>query len=254
MARKLTLETQVRNALVEEQAQELLQQFQSPESIERIKNLTQRAINELVNSIISAAESSEPLEEEEKEEMRKELTESIAPKAYESCCSPKELRKLAYLSARSCYRSTKQIRRLLKKHFASLKADGEIEQGILEDVEEGYEDLFKYGKIKDKMVKELAEIAREEGIEVATQKQTRYAIIRKMFPKPEQYREVLQGAMRGIQDCFKNGQERMMCDGAAGRIIAGMYGEGERLIREATETTGTSEENYLEKTIREIYG
>lgn len=246
------LETQVRKALIEQRADELVRYAsENPE----YKSMTTELVKTMMDSVIgSRASVFGDIDEEEMAEMRQEYQKEVLPQIEAQFDNPDQLRQTMYEQARNQYMSVRQLKAKLRPHFADLREDDEIGEDVVAGYEGTYEGLFEFVRTNDKIVRKLAKVAETEGVDKATQKETRYDIIREMFPTPKEYRAFTQRGMEAVRNFYQQAQSALMADGEMGQDLGGMFGAMRKVIEKAREMAQKIQGNYLEKTIQEIYG
>jgi hypothetical protein len=246
------LETKVRKALIDQKTDELVRYAsENPE----YKAITSELIETLIDSIADAMVSVfEDADEEEIAKMKQEGRKKVLPQVRAQFDNPEKLRQTMYEQAVNQYMSVRQLKEKLKPHFADIKEDREISGDVVADYEKAFEGLFKVVKTNDKIVRKLTKVAKTEGIDKAIQKDTRNSVIKEMFPTPDEYRAFAQRGMEAVRDFYQETQRALMADGKTGQALGGIIGAMEKVMKKAQEMTQKIQENYLEKTIQEIYG
>ena len=193
-------------------------------------------------------------DEEEVAEMRQECRKEVLPKVQAQFDNPEQLRQTMYKQAKNQYMTVRQLKAKLRSYFADLREDNEIGKDVVAEYEGAYEGLFEFVRINDRIVRKLARVAETEGVDKATQKETRYAITREMFPTPEEYRAFTQGGIEAVRNFYQQAQNALMTDGEMGQALGGQIGAIGKVMEKAQEMCQKIQGNYLEKTIQEIYG
>lgn len=142
--------------------------------------------------IDSMASTFGDFDDEEKAEMRQEYRKEVLPQIETQLNNPEQLRQTMYKEARNQYMSVRQLKAKLRPPFAKLREDDEIGEDVIAGYEKAYDGLFEFFRINDRIVRRLAKVAETEGIDKAIQEETRYAIIREMFPTSKEYSAFLQ--------------------------------------------------------------
>lgn len=246
------LETQVREALIDQRANELVRCISEyPEYKSRVTELVETMADSIIGSMASAFGD---IDEKEMTKMKQEYRKEVLPQIQAQFDNPEQLRKIMYEQARKQYISVKQLKAILRPHFADMREDGEIGEKVIADYEKSYEGLFEFIKTNDRIVRRLAKVAKKDGIDKATQKETRNSVIKKMFPTPDEYRTFAQGGMEAIKSFYQQAQSALTADGEMGQALGGIFGAMGQLMEKAQEMNQKIQGNYLEETIQEIYG
>lgn len=245
------LETKVREALIEQRAEELYKSTsENPEYKVIATELMENFVNSLVSSLINSLGK---FDEKEKQEMMQEYKAEFLPQIKAQFENPKQFKEMIYEQVKNQLMSYRQLKAKLKSHFTDLRKDEEIGEDVAKEYEKTYEGLFKFAKTSDKIVKELIKIAEKEGLEKATRKETRYTVIRKLFPTAEEYKQFSIKGLEEVRKFMHQAQNTLMADGETGKLMAGMFGAMSDLLEKAVDTTEKVQGKYLEKTIQEIY-
>jgi hypothetical protein len=260
-----SLESQVRECLIQQRADELVK---SASENPNYKSMVIEIVETIGNSMIeSMATNMGDVDEEERKEMlgsyREEFLPQIKEQITEQIDNPQQLRQLMEESARNQYLSYREMKAKLGSAFEGLRKLNEsadldetlMDETALQEFEKSFEGMFQYVKINDKIIRKLAKIAKEEGLEVATQKETGYnRVIREMFPTADDYKEF---ALRGIEDMrgfFQQAQSSLVSDGIEGKIMGSVICGMEKSVDKLMELGNAISNSYLEKTIKEVYG
>jgi len=248
----VSLETQVRKALIDQRADELVRYAsENPEYKAMSIELVEIMMDSMIGSMASALGD---VDEEEMAEMRQEYRKEVLPQVQAQFDNPEQLRQTMYEQARNQYMSVRQLKAKLKPHLADLRKDEEIGEDVVADYEKAYEGLFEFVRTNDRMVRRLAKVAETEGVDKATQKETRYAITREIFSTPEEYRAFAQRGREVAKNFYQQAQSALMTDGEMGQALGGMFGAMGKVMEKAQEMAQKIRGKYLEKTIKEIYG
>ncbi|MEK6938237.1 MAG: hypothetical protein AABX04_04295 [Nanoarchaeota archaeon] len=247
-----SLETQVREALISQNAEELVKcTVEFPEYKAMAVELAETVFDSMVEQM---APTLRDADEEEKAEMRQEYRKEVLPQIQAQFDNPEKLRQTMYKHARNQYMSVRQLRAKLKPHFAEMREDEGIDEGVAANYERAYEGLFEFVKTNDEIIRRLTKVAKTEGIDKATQKEARYAVIKEMFPTPDEYRTFAQRGMEVVRNFYQQAQSALMADGELGQDMGMVFEAMGKAIEKAQESVQKIQGNYLEKTIQEIYG
>ena len=247
------LETQLREALVAQRADELYQQFSSEP---QYKVMVGEFVEELGNSMIeSIATSIGDVEPDEKEEILVEYRAEVLPQLREQLDNPEQLRQIVTEQAINQYITSGELRAKMAPQFKEMKEDEDfdIDDESMANFERAYEKVFEYAQENDRILNRLSEVAEAEGLEKAIQKETRYGIIRERFPTPESFRDYSVKAQKNIKSLFQEMSSVLMADGEAGKFIGGMLGATGSAIEKMMEMGEKLIADYFDKTIQEIY-
>ena len=250
----MALETQLRESLVEQRAEELYQQFSSEP---KYKAMVGEFVEELDSFMIGSIATSmgDDIGPDEKEEMLAEYRSEVLPQLSAQFDNPKQLRQMVTEQARNQYMTSGELRAKMSPQIKKMKEDEDFDIGddAMTNFERAYEKVFEYAEENDRMINRLTEIAEAEGLEKATQKETRYEIIRERFPTPESFRDYSARFQENIKNLCQEMSRALMADGEAGQFIGGMLGvmgnAMEKMMRVGEKLTA----DYLDKTIQEIY-
>ena len=158
-----------------------------------------------------------------------------------------------YEQAKREYMSLRQLKAQLRPHFRDMKESESIGGDVLAGYEKAYEGLLEFAKTKNRIVRRLAEIATTEGLEKATKKETRYEVIREMFPNPEDYIAFCQRGEETARSFFQQAQSALVTDGEAGQFMGKAFGDIGKLMERVPKDVQSIREDMLKKTIKEIY-
>lgn len=249
----MSLETQLREALVEQRADELYQQFSSEP---QYKAMVGEFVEDLGNSMIeSIATSLGDIEPEEKEEMLSGYRAEILPQIRAQFDNPEQLRQIVTEQARNQYMTSDELRAKMGTQLREIREseDLDIDESAMTNFEKAYEKVFDYAQENDRILNRLSEVAEAEGLEKATQKETRYAIIRERFPTAESFRDYSARAQENVKTLFQEMSSALMADGEAGQIMGGMFGAMGSAMEKMMKVGEKLTTDYLDKTIQEIY-
>jgi len=199
----MSLETQLRETLVEQRADELYQQFSSEP---QYKAMVGEFVEELSSSMIeSIATSLGDVEPDEKEEMLSKYRAEVLPQLRAQFDNPEQLRQIVTEQARNQYMTSDELRAKMGTQFSEMRKsdDFDIDESAMTNFKRAYEKVFEYAQENDRILNRLSEVAEAEGLEKATQKATRYAIIRERFPTAESFRDYSLRAQENVKSLFQ---------------------------------------------------
>jgi len=124
------------------------------------------------------------------------------------------------------------------------------------DIEKGRQSLINSLRLNDKIISRLTEIAKVEGLDKALKRETRNAVIREIFPTPEEYRShvkkaeqmaeyITQRVLTGVAFRLDN-PLRMLSGFVYIPIVKVFLWLGDKELRK-------SKRGYLDKVTAEIY-
>lgn len=248
----LSLETQVREALIEQRVNESVRvASEIPGYTTMVMEMVEEVGEAMFNSIGPLFSDAD---KEGIEKMRREYRENGLPQIRAQFEDPEQLRKQMYEQARNEYMSHRQFKAILRPHFAELKKDGEVGTEVVEKYAQAYEGFSTFLRTNDKIVRGLTKIAEKEGVDKAVDKETRYTLIRKMFPRAESYRDFTARRVEASKQFFQQAQSALSQGGETEQMMVGMLGAISPVFEKATKLVERVQGNYLEKTIKEIYG
>jgi len=254
-----SLESRVREALIEESTKEFVKYANRHPNyrniIEKVTAMTGKAI---VEFIASTGE----IDEEEKKEMLKEYKKEILPQVREQMNNPEKLRETMKKQLQDKYISTQQLKakmnselNKLRDYNKDLERKDALKEKTFQDCEESFKELYEYAKNNDKFIRKLAVIAKKEGLEVAIQKDTRYKVVRELFPTPADYRTHANEGTEKMRKVFTQLQNSFMASNKEiGQLMGNMLGIMSETIEKGKEMAKKLQGDYTEKLIREIYG
>lgn len=256
---KQSLESQVRKVLIQQRTDELVRNAtENPNYREMVTEMVETTGDLMIESVASSLGN---VGEEEKKEMLAEYRAEVLPQIRTQMDNPQQLRQLMGEQAKNQYLSSRQFKTKIGSQIKKLRIfnekaeeDEAIDETALRDFEKSFEGIFQYVMINDKIIRKLTTIAEQEGLDVATQKDTRYRVTRELFPTPDAYRAY---ATRGLEDTrkvFQQAQSSLMADGMGGQLMGSIIGAIGKVMEKALEIGGRVEGDCLEKTIKEIYG
>lgn len=241
------LESKVRKSLIEQETDELIKIVSGNQ---KYKSVMSELGESLVDTIVNLMPD---MDEKEKKEMIEE-GKDVLSEIEAQLNNPEQLRKMMYQQAQIRYMSTRQLKAKLKIHLVKIRQYKEINSQVASQYEKAHEPLFKVTQTQDRLVRKLAKIAEREGIEKAIQKETKYAVIREMFPSREEYKAYRGMVLQAMNTFFNQAQNALIADGEVGQSAARMYRGMGKLVERAIELTDKIYGDYSEKTIKEIYG
>lgn len=245
------LEDQVRGALIEQRTNELVETAsKTPGYTEMIMALAGELGESMINSM---AESLKDMDEEERQETINEFKEQALPQIIAQFENPELLRKQMHEQAKNQYLSYAEFRAKIAPHFEELKTEGNVDPGLIGKYAQSYERLTEFIKTHDKIVNGLTKVAEKEGIEKAVDKETRYAILREIFPTADSYRAFNAKGQIALKQFLQQAQDALVQDEEAGQMMAGIFGALSKVIDKAQKFSEKINGNYLEKTIQEMY-
>jgi hypothetical protein len=253
----MSLETQLREALVEQRADEIYKQFTSKN---QYKAMVGEFIEDLGNSIIeSIAISLGDIEPDEKEKMLAKYRAEFLPKINAQFDNPEQLRQIFTEQARNQYMTSDELRAKMVIQVREIRESEDlgIDECAMTNFEKAYEKVyekvFDYAQVNDRILKRLSEIAEAEGLEKATQKETRYVIIREIFPTVDSFRNYSTRDYENVISLFQEMSNAFVAEGEAGQLMGGMFGAIGSVMVKLMEVGEKITADYLDKTIQEIY-
>ncbi len=244
------LETKVREALIKQEADEL---FRFAYKNSEFKAIAKELAEAMMEPMINLMASDFGKVEEEKTRLRQEYRREVLPQVLAQLDNPEILREKTYEKVREQYLSVGQVKAKLIDLFAEMRKDGKISNDVVVNYGKVHESLFEFTRINDKMVRKLSEVAEREGLDIAAQKETKYAVIREMFPTADKYRKFVQRRRDAMMDYSRRAQSVLMTDGEAGQFMGEMLGATGKMMEKNQEMVQKIHESYLERTISEIY-
>jgi len=249
-----SLESQVREALIQKRTDELAKYVSENPNYRATMLETAEALgNSMIESIVSNLKY---VDEDERNKMLEGYRAELLSEFRKQMDDPQQLKQMMREQAKKEYMSCRQLKSKLGSYLKQLRADRDIniDENALQGLENCFEGSFQYQRDNDKIVRRLTKIAKQEGLDVVTQKETRYRVIRGLFPKPSDYRTFVLKGITDMRIFFQQTQNSLMDIGDIGRTAGTLVGEVEKAIEKALEKRKGAEGDYLEKTIKEIYG
>jgi CheY-like chemotaxis protein len=249
------LESQVRQALIDERAEGLYQMYSSSD---KPKETLEDISRELVDSVVEGykrheRESNDPLDEEDIEDFRRECEESFQAQVSQML-DPDQLRETARQQAEREYMPEEGYRAEIQAQIEEAKKDGEVDDNALAKYAESHEILFGLVRNRERMVKRLVEIAEKKGLEKATQKETRYAVIRELFPTREDYKAFQESITEKLEKFYLQAGDALMQDGEMGKLAGRIMSNMATVMPKIREKFKDMETEFLEKELDAIYG
>lgn len=164
------LERDVRDALIEQNAQELCVCISDERTLKEQIELT---VDVLVNALCAESDNDEKQETEV-------FFKMMAPVVAQQMQNPEFIKKHTYGLAQRQWKSVLELR----SEFSQFYKD--VEE--LEQYKDCFKELFKCVSVRDRLVNRLVDIARKEGIEQAVKKETTYGVFRDFVSTPDEYR------------------------------------------------------------------
>ncbi len=245
-----SLEAQVRAVLIEQKTDELIR-FTS--EYPQYKSIVTKFAGSIMDSIVDSATSFlGDANKEEIEEIRQESRKEFLSQVQAKFDNPEQLRQMMYEQARNQYMSTEQVKSRLSYYLTNMKQTEKLSK-VINNLEKTCEGLFEFIKTNDSIVEKLVRIAEREGVDKATQKETRYAVVKKMFPTSKEYRAFLKKGEEIAMDLIQQSQNALMADAKAGQHLSGVVGTIGKEVRKLRESFHKVYGTYLDKTVQDIY-
>ena len=224
MAKK-SLESQVRGALIQQRTDELVRYVvENPNCGTMITEMVETLGDSVIESIVSSLGLD--VDEEEMAEMRQEYRKEVLPQVQAQFDNPQQLRQLMEEQVKDQHLSYRQLKakfgsviKRLRETNKDADADEVIDEKALQSFEKSFKGILQYARTNDRIVRRLAAIAELEGLDVATQKDTRYRVTRELFPTPAAYRAHLTRRLEETREFFLQAQSSLMADGMAGQLM-----------------------------------
>src|SRR3989338_2867410 len=226
------LETIVRNSLIEQRAEELVKYFSETPKLKL-------GVIKLVKSLVDSMTKTLDLDDEEMTEIRAGIESQIKAQFN----NPEQLREALYEGARNSYLSVRQAKTKLGPLFERLKEDGQVSESVVSD-------CMKFGKINGTMVRRLVKIAETDGVDKAMQTETRYSVIREMFPTSRAYKLFVQGGNEAINKFIQQVQDALMTGGEDAKGLGQIFG----VVKKSQRDFLSLGADYLKREIKKIYG
>ncbi len=257
---KQSLESQVRGALIQQRIDESVG-YAAEDS--NYRTIVTEVIETLADSMIEVGDSIlSNFDEEQRKEMLREERAEIILGLRAQMDNPLQLRRAMEKQAEVQYMSSRQLKTKLGLQFKELRTvnednvgtDEAIDETALRGFENSFEELFEYVRYNDEIIRRLVTIAKQEGLDVATHKDIRYRVTRELFPTPNDYRTYATSGIEVIRRLFQQMQSSLMADGRTGQLMGITLEVVSKGMEKALEMGKRLEYDYLEKTIKEIYG
>lgn len=246
------LERKVREALIEKTAQETYELYTNdPEYANMLAELAVSFGEDLIKSI---KKYTKDFDDGEMQELLGECEDKLMSQLGDYLKDPEKLRGVVYEQAKNQYLTSNELRGMLREHFKALRQDEDMTKEIMDKYEQSFEKLLKYTDVNEEIIRKLAGIAEEQGLEKAVQKETRYEIIREMFPTPEDYHNYRIDSMKEIIQWTQEVQSLMLQDGEVGGMLAGSFEAMGRFIQTSMDHVEKLYGGIVDKDIKEIYG
>lgn len=255
---KQSLESQVREALVQKRTDELVKYAsESPNYRTMVTEIVEALGDSMIELIVSSLGD---IDEEKEKEMITDYRAEVLPQIRAQMDNPQQTRQIMEEQARNQYLSYRQLKTKIGSAVGQLRTinedadkDEAIDETALKGFEKSFEGMFQYARTNDKIVRRLTRIAEQEGLDVATQKETGYRVIRELFPTPNDYRAYASRGLENMRKFFQQAQSSLTADGMTGQLVGSMMGAMGKVMEKALEIGKRVEGDYLEKTIKEIY-
>ncbi|MDP3639779.1 MAG: hypothetical protein Q8R53_01075 [Nanoarchaeota archaeon] len=190
-----SLETEVREGLIQKAAQATYEVMQDPEY--------QLLLRESVKAIDTFFVEPFGLKESDPE------LDALLDESLETFFSnPDQLRLHAYKAARNQYLTRKRISLELEALYGQLKHEENYES-LAAALTTAIEPLYPILDARENVVRELVALAEREGIEKALTDEAEYAAIQKVFPTKEAYMNNQFGGVRAFEDFAVSVQESL---------------------------------------------
>ncbi len=253
---EIGLEKAVREALIEQRADELVNYASTNQEYKiMVVTLIESMYDSLVRSAAAVGLFGSEVSEEEITAFKEELKNKNLPQLLEQLDNPEQLRKQMYEQAKNEGKSAGELKAEATRYLAKLEEQG-ISSGAVEKFQEAYRDILDLVEFNDKLVQRLVAVAQTEGFAKATQKETRYEIIREMFPTLDAYRQFVKQNQTAVQKFYNQAQSAFTVEQqtVAGDAVASLLSSLCGAMKEATKKAQEmSNSEYLEKMIKEIY-
>lgn len=240
------LETQVRNALIEQRTDELVECTKDP----RYKAAMEDTVQMILDSLMPALQKEVKMDEQEAAEFRADMGKEILPQLNAMLNNPEQLRQRMYETAKKEYMPAKSFKARLDKQCRKLGLPKEPE----EQYRRSHEPAINSARKKDRLVARLAKIAKQEGLDKALQRETQYALVRELYPTPQDYRASAEQAGQAALVFTQQVQAPLMADGTYGRRLGMAFGATNAIVKNLMDKHRELRDIYLERKIKDIYG
>lgn len=242
------LETKVREALIEKRADELVK-FAAENK--EYKQYTIEIIDVLFDSMTKNLAG---FSDEVPVDLLKEMKSEVGKQIGQYFDNPDSLRAMMKQAASNHYLSYRRCKSMIETQTDMLQQLGEMGEEVIAQYKQSYAPLMEMLKMNDKIVRKVAKIAEAEGIEKATEKESVHKATREVFPTADSYRNFNTKAMESLRQFYSSSRKALNADGVEGKMLAGVITAMSDLTDKAIEIAEKMNGNYIEKTVKEIYG
>lgn len=243
-----TLEVQVREALINQRAEELFSY--ASENPEKVNDFFETEKGSMAGSVASAFGGAD---KKKAAKIKCGFIKKVWPLMRALVSGPEELRQMTYEQARREYIPARELKAKISAELATISECGEPSNKSVAEYEKALAAGLEITRANDRIVKRLAKVAKTEGLDKAVQKETRYAVIREMFPTPKAYRAAFVQRGMEIAESLRQAHKALVSDWSKDpedRMIVQAVFE---YAGNALERSKTSYLQLQEERVKEIY-
>jgi len=242
------LEIKVREGLVNQRAEDLMEVLQDPEYGEKVRHLAVKIVQGMYSAIMDQEEGILAPTDEERDETMALIEKSITDRF----CDKESLRKQAFDSAKGQILTTVELQAQIQSVYDDMD-EREYGAEALAEFKALNDNVIRHAEYTDNLIVGLAKIAEEKGIEKALKRESHYQVIRQMYPTAEEYIEQCKEGMLLMREYFKKVESIMIKDGEAGKAIGAAFGSMGDTMAEFREMMEEAQITQIQKMAEKIY-
>lgn len=231
------VETIIRQSLIRREAEGNYNLFQTQEYKEKL--------DRFVKTVAVTT-----LDELKKYSDKKISLDELLSEVKRDLLNPEALMKFTYEGARNTWMSKEDAETYAKNLINTLKESGQFGGDAVSETEKAWFPVFEIFAYRDKIIQNLVDIAKREGLGKATTKEAQYEATRMVFPTAEEYMEFLKKKDETFKKLTSGTERALEMDGEVGKIysalLAGVVKGIEGIAEEVME-------EWDKKEIKEIY-
>lgn len=218
-----SLERKIRKALIEQRTEQLVEQVsQNEEYKQKVQTIAEIMMNTMLGFIDSS-------KNEESAEYMQKYQQDLQEQIKEQTENPRKLKELLKQQAVIEHYSYRQLKLNAKDYLSSVLTE-DVNERFMKDSESKFQEIEQYTKKNDEIIQKLVEIAKTEGLQKATKIETKYEIIKQIFPNKEDYKEFLEKGTTFARNLLQQSQQSLKQYGVAEHFLNNAIDAAQRII------------------------
>jgi hypothetical protein len=233
-----TIEREIRETLIRREAEETYQLFETPEYEQKLIKFLKTIVSTVQTRFNKEFDEGLDLADEFLSEVKEDLLKS------------ESLRKHAYEGAKNSWQSKEEVEGIFNDMYRHFNKTGEFGQDALSELKKAWSPVLEFCGYRDKIVQNLVEIAKRDGVDKATTKEAQYEAIRMVFPTAEEYMKQFKKGEGVFEKVSSGTQKAFAMDGEAGKFYGVLYAG---LFKGIEEISKEVKDDWMKNQIKEIY-